>query len=369
MDDRLYQVEQQKQQAINQSNSMYQGLLNDNQALYDQQNKYANEQEIIQNDILDKQLANQRTEIERQKEVANQNYQTESKRARNDYTSFINPYGVNAESQASMGLANSGLSETTKLGGWNTYQNRLANANKAMQDAFTQYDKDLNDAILNNDVQKAQNALNKLQMQLQFSQDFYNNKSTISQNQLSNNQSLDNDYFNRYQTVYGNIEQEKARAEAIRQWEAEMAEQQRQYNENLAWQKEQSRIQQAQWQKEYELSKKKVASSFSSNNGSIGGITDTSQNNNSSTVKSSSSISAGIGAGLAGLLGGGGNSSQNLSTTMSPILSTKEYDWYDKNFSPTMSETELAKAIKSGLDSKKIKESDVNNIYRAYGLK
>lgn len=348
MDDRLYKVEQQKQQALNQSNNMYQGLLNDNQALYDKQNAYANEQEVIQNNILDKQLANQRTEIERQKEIANQNFQTESKRAKNDYTAFINPYGVQAESQASRGLANSGLAETTKLGGWNTYQNRLANANKVMQDAFTQYDKDLNEAILNNDVQKAQNALNKLQMQLEYSQSYYNNKSSISQNQLSNNQNLDSDYFNRYQTEYGNIQAEKAAEEARRQWEAEFAEQQRQYNENLAYQREQSRIAQEQWQKEYELSKKKVSSS-SGRSGS------------KSSKKSGSSYALSDGSSSKG--------SNTYSANMSPNLSTKEYKWYSQNFAENMTDSQLAKAIESGIKNGKLKESDVKNIYKAYGLK
>lgn len=253
-DERLSAINQQKQEAINQSNNMYEGLLTDNENLYNQQQDYANQYEQIQNDTLDKQLAFQQQEIEKQKQEAQQIKENEAKKAQNDYMSFINPYGVQAESQANSGLLNSGLSETSKLGGWNTYQNRLASANKAMQDAFAEYDSAINEARLNNDVQKAQNALNKLQMQLEFQQNYYSNKSTISQNQLSNNQALDSDYYNRYQTEYQNIQNEKAAAEAIRQWEAEMAEQQRQFNEQMAWQQEQARIAQEQWEREYALS-------------------------------------------------------------------------------------------------------------------
>lgn len=348
MDDRLYQVEQQKQQALNQSNSMYEGLLNDNQNLYNQNIENVNQQEQIQNEILDKQLANQRTEIEKQKEIANQNYQTEAKRAKNDYTSFINPYGVNAESQANQGLANSGLSETTKLGGWNTYQNRLASANKVMQDAFTQYDRDLNDAMLNNDVQKAQNALNKLQMQIQFSQNFYNNKSSLTQNQLSNNQSLDNDYFNRYQTIYGNIEAEKARAEAIRQWEAEMAEKQRQYNENMAWQKEQQRIQQEQWAKQYALSqyqaqtaRQKAAQSQNQNTPSLDDTSDKRNIDNS-----------------------------QVTANMTPYFNTSAgKEWFDNNFSNSMSKNELVSTVARGISLGQISDVEADRIYDCYGLK
>lgn len=196
MDDKLYQIEQQKQQAINNSNNTYQNLLNDNQALFDKQQEMLSNQERISNELLDRQLENQRRKIEQQKETARENYQTEQKRAKNDYLGFTNKYGVQAESFADRGLLNSGVSETSKLGGYNALQNRVSAANKVMQDAILQYDNDLNDAILNNDVQKAQNALNRLQMQMQYSQEFYNNNSTLKQNQLSNNQGLDNDYFN-----------------------------------------------------------------------------------------------------------------------------------------------------------------------------
>lgn len=254
-DERLAKIEQEKQNALNQSNNTYNDLLQGNQDIYNQQQEYANKYEQTQNEALDKQLAFNEQKINQQKEIAKQNMETEQKKAKNDFVSYTNPYGLQAEQFASQGLLNSGVSETAKLGGFNSYQNRLASANKAMQDAFVQYDNDMNQARLNNDVQKAQNALAKLEMQLKYSESFYNNKSTLTQNQLSNNQQLDSDYYNRYQTTYNNIQAEKQRDEAIRQWELEMQEKQRQYNENLAFQKAESQRQQANWEKEYALSK------------------------------------------------------------------------------------------------------------------
>ena len=122
---------------------------------------------------------------------------------------------------ASGGLLNSGVSETAKLGGYNTYQNRLVSANKALQDAITQYDMDMNEARLNNDVQKAQNALKKFEMQVQFAESYYNNNSNLTLQQLQNNQNLDSEYYNRYNTEYNNIQEERAREEAIREWQAQ----------------------------------------------------------------------------------------------------------------------------------------------------
>ena len=258
-DERLSVINQQKQEAINQSNNMYEGLLTDNENIYNQQLDYANQYEQTQNEALDKQLAFQQEQIEKQKQEAQQIKETEAKKAKNDYTSFVNPHGYQAEHFPSQGLANSGVSETTKLGGWNTYQNRLATANKAMQDAFTEYDTAINEARLNNDVQKAQNALTKLQMQLEYAQNYYSNKSTISQNQLSNNQALDSDYYNRYQTEYNNIQAEKEREEAIRQFNEQLALQQQQFE----YQKQQDALAQQNWEKEYALAQQQARSSSS----------------------------------------------------------------------------------------------------------
>lgn len=263
MDERLAQVEKDKQNALNNSNNFYNQIIQNNQDLYNQQNQYANTYEQTQNELLDKQLAHNEQLINQQKDIARQNMETESRKAKNDFTAYTNPYGLQAEQFASQGLLNSGVSETAKLGGYNTYQNRLASANKAMQDAFVQYDNDINQARLNNDVTKAQNALEKLKMQLQYSESFYNNKNTYLQNQLSTNQNLDSEYYNRYQTTYNNIQSEKAKEEAIRQWEKEFAEQQRQYNESMAYQKEQDKQSQANWEKEYALSKSKARTSGS----------------------------------------------------------------------------------------------------------
>lgn len=366
MDERLIKVNNEKQAAINNSNNMYNQLLQDNQKLYDQQNQYANTFEQTQNDVLDKQLAFNTGLIEQQKEKAQQNFETESKKARNDYTAYTNPYGLQAEQFASRGLLNSGVSETAKLGGYNTYQNRLATANKVMQDAFTQYDNDINEARLNNDVQKAQNAIKKLELQVQFSESFYNNKSTLSQNQLSNNQNLDSEYFNRYNTEYNNIQAEKQRAEAIRQWEAEMAEKQRQYNESLAYQKQQDALAQANWEREYALAKKKASSSSASNYGTItNGSNSNSEKAQSSNDKKVSTVVAGN---ALGNIFKGVSNNKKVESIKTPSISTKEYKWYNENFQKSMSSDALVKKIAQGINSGKLSEKDGDNILKAYGL-
>ena len=336
MDERLSKIEEQRQAALNQSNNAYGEMLQNNQNLYNQQNSFLNQYESTQNDMLDRQLAFQESLINQQKDKARQNMEAEQKRARNDYTSYINPYGVQAESFASNGLLNSGVSETAKLGGYNTYQNRLASANKVMQDAFTQYDNDMNEARLNNDVQKAQNALEKLKMQLEYSENYYNNKNTLTQNQLQYNQTLDSEYFNRYNAEYNNIQEEKAREEAIRQWQAQ-----------FDYQKQQDALAQQNWEREYALSQAKTYGS--SGSGSSGGYS----LDDSSTTSNSNSSSRKLTA---------VNSISNNGFTK------EEYSWYLKNFPEQMSEEEIESKLVEGVQKGMIPENKVDMILRRYGL-
>lgn len=349
MDDRLAQVEKEKQEALNQSNDAYGSMLQNNEDLYNQQNSYAEQYEQSQNEMLDKQLQYNEGIINQQKDIARQNMKAEQKRAKNDYQAYVNPYGNQAESFASRGLLNSGVSETAKLGGYNTYQNRLATANKVMQDAFVQYDNDMNQARLNNDVQKAQNALKKLEMQLQYSENYYNNKNTLTQNQLTNNQSLDSEYYNRYNTEYNNIQEEKAREEAIRQWEAQMAEQQRQFNEQMAYQKARDAVADQQWKQQYELSKKSVSTKTSSSSSLSG--------SSSSSSKSSSTQSL--------------QNTQSNTQKFKAVRSVNQ--WFDsqltdKQFKEGLTADELSEILAKGMSQGKLTQTDVNNIYKSYGL-
>lgn len=311
MDERLTNIEAQKQAQLQKSDALYNNILQDNQNLYNMQQNYANQYETTQNDILNKQLEFNTNLIEQQKQVARENARVEQNKARNEYNAFVNPYGNQAERLASQGLANSGVSETAALGGYNAYQNRVATANKVMQDAITQYDNDINQARLNNDVAKAQNALEKLKMQLSYSESYYNKKADTMQNQFNTGRNIDTDYYNRYQTEYQNIQNEKARQEAIRQWETEMAEKQRQYNENMAYQKERDRVADEQWQKEYNLSKSKIAASRS-------------------------------GGGSVALTGGNQQNNGNYQ-----IVSTDENGWGETNLTQRISDGSVAKVYRN----------------------
>ena len=238
-----------------------------------------------------------------------------------------------------------------------------------MNEAKLQFDNAIKEAYLNNDVNKANLALQILQQQQEEALRNFNYISDTKQNQLSNNQALDSDYYNRYNTLYSQIQQEKATAEAIRQWEAEMAEQQRQYNESLALQREQMAQEQARWEKEYALSKATAYNnSRSSNHGSL---TDSNSGSLTNTATSGNSYPYGASGSLLGLLGLNGSSNSNSNKTYSArstparFSSNMARSWYDANISgKSFSQGDLENTLASGLKRGTISESDVKSILK-----
>jgi hypothetical protein len=275
-DERYKQITNDKQTAINQSNQTYDKMLADNTAYSQNVDKYLNEYQTKQNDIYDKQTQFQVDLQNQNKEKAEEEYNKEAIASKNAYYDFVNPYGVQREIQAQNGLNRSGYSETVKSQAWTTQQNRTAQARATMNEAKRQFDNAIKEAYLNNDTLKAELALKILDKQQEEALRSLNYTTDVAQQRLSNNQSLDSEYNSRYNTLWSQIQQEEATKEAIRQWEAEQAENQRQFNEKMAYQKERDKVSDAQWEKEYALSKQKVNNSGSSGGSYYGSLSDTS---------------------------------------------------------------------------------------------
>lgn len=375
---RYQALEQEKQNALSNSNKTYEDLLNKNTEYSQGVKDYLDQYQKTQNDIYDKQTAFNVALQEQNKQKAEQEYQKEATASKNAYYDFINPYGVQAEIQAQNGLKGSGYSETTKSQAWTTQQNRTAQAKASMNDAKLQFDNAIKEAYLNNDVNKANLALQILQQQQEEALRNFNYVSDTKQNQLSNNQNLDSDYNNRYNTLYSQIQQEKATQEAIRQWEAEMAEQQRQYNESMAYKREQDRIAQEQWEKEYALSKYKTYSSESSGGTALTGSNDKllNSNNSMSYTDSNGNIVTTSSDGKITVSKAQSSSSNNTSNrTVTAMSSPTKFssntakDWFNKNISgKKFTESDLGNLLSKGRSSKKINDSDIDRILKTYGL-
>lgn len=276
-DERFKQVETDKTNEINKTNTMYNGMINQSDSYYqaqiDASKEWANTQTDLQNQQTDLAIE----QINQQKDQANKDYTREQKGAYTDFQKQTNAYGANAEQMAASGLTNSGYSETSRVSMYNTYQNRYAMAKDSYNRALLNYDNGIKEARLSNSSKLAEIAYQSLQTQLQLSLEGFQYKNNLLLQQADAINKVNDTYYNRYQNVLQQINQENALAEQIRQYNEKMAEEKRQYNETMAFQKDQAKQEQKNWEKQYALSKS--SASRSSSGGSSGGVQLTNGNN------------------------------------------------------------------------------------------
>ena len=238
-DERFKQVENEKQSELDKYNKTYDNLINERNNFTNQQQQLVDQWENTQKDIANQNLQYQKDLIEQQRNKAEKEYQNEAKASYIDYQKEVDKYGVSRENVVNNGLSNSGYAESSKVDMYNTYQNGLGTARKSMQDAGIEFDNAIRQAQLSNDETLAQNALKALQDKLNIALEGFNYKTEQENNRLNWNNTINNNYYNRYKDVESQINYENETAEKIRQ-----------YNENMAYQKEQQRLEQQRWEQE-----------------------------------------------------------------------------------------------------------------------
>jgi hypothetical protein len=146
------------------------------------------------------------------------------------------------------------------------------------------YNNSIKDARLQNNSALAEIAYKALQQQLELSLQGFQYKNQLLIEKANKKTEVENNYYNRYQNVLAQINQENALAEQVRQ-----------YNENLALQKAKFEEEKRQYNEQMALAKSKSSSSGGSSGGSnkssgkVKSSSSSSSKNSSSKVKSSSS--------------------------------------------------------------------------------
>ena len=238
-DERFKQVENEKQSELDKYNKTYDNLINERNNFTNQQQQLVDQWENTQKDIANQNLQYQKDLIEQQRNKTEKEYQNEAKASYIDYQKEVDKYGVSRENVTANGLSNSGYAESSKVDMYNTYQNRLATARKSLEDAGIEFDNAIREAQMSNNETLAQNALTALQNKLNIALEGFNYKTEQENNRLNWNNTINNNYYNRYKDVESQINYENETAEKIRQ-----------YNENMAFQKEQQRLEQQRWEQE-----------------------------------------------------------------------------------------------------------------------
>ena len=182
--------------------------------LMKEQNTLLEQQKAEQEKIVDTGLEKTQNEINRQKEEYDREATKQGKALYADYRKQANPYGATAEQLASQGLNKSGYAETTQARMYNEYQRNVTSLMTETKRLKAEADFQMNQAFLDADIQKAQNALAIYQQQAQLAITNYNL---------------------RYQKYRDDV--------ADAQWE-----------KSYQMQQQQAQQSQANWEKEYQLS-------------------------------------------------------------------------------------------------------------------
>lgn len=238
-DERFEQVESAKNQALNNINNTYNNMINQSDQYYQAQIDAAKEYGQTQQELQQQQTDFAIEQVNQQKEQAEKDYKKEQSGAYVDWQKQSNAYGANAEQMAASGLAGTGYSESSQVSMYNTYQNRVATARESYNKAILNYDNAIKDAILQNNAKLAEIAYQALQTQLELSLEGFQYKNSLVLEQVNAQQTIDNEYYDRWLNVLNQINTENALAEEKRQFEAQMAEEKRQFDLQLAEEKRQ----------------------------------------------------------------------------------------------------------------------------------
>lgn len=234
-DKRFTEVENDKSAAINESNEMYDDMISNSDSFYQSQinaaKEYAETQKKNQQAATDFAIE----EINQQKAQAKSDYLKEQSGAYTDWQKQSGAYGANAEQMAASGLRNTGYSESSQVSMYNQYQNRVATAREAFQRAVLNYNNAITEARLQNNAALAEIAYQALQQQLELSLAGFQYKNTLLLDKADKKRTIDQMYYQRYQDVLKQINTENTLKEQIRQ-----------YNESMAFQREQFEYQKAQ---------------------------------------------------------------------------------------------------------------------------
>lgn len=167
---------------------------------------YADKQTEIQNE----QFKQTQTEINQQKAQLEKDYTKEQSAAYTDHQKQINPYGVQSEERAAMGLADSGYAESSKVAVYNQYQARVTAARESFMLAKQNYDNMMANARIQNSSALAKIAYEALAQQSALAIELVTKKSTLVLEQAREKRAINSLYDDKWNTTVNRLMQEKA---------------------------------------------------------------------------------------------------------------------------------------------------------------
>ena len=157
--------------------------------------------------------------IEQQKAQAKTDFQKEASAAYVDYQKQSNPYGVEAEQRAAMGMTNTGYSESSLVSMYNQYQVRFTAAREIYQKALMNYNNAITEAKLQNSSILAEIAYTALEKEMEAITAWTQRSNDLLIEKANQKLKIMEVYDNKYQDVYDRLMQENTLAEEARQFD------------------------------------------------------------------------------------------------------------------------------------------------------
>ena len=272
-DSRFQAVEDEKKQALNNVNNTYNTMISQSDQFYNNQQNLIKDYETTQKELQQQQSDFTIEQINQQKDQANKDYTKEQKASYVDYQKQSNQYGANAEAMASRGMNYTGYAESNQVSMYNTYQNRYATARETYNRAVLNYDNSIKEAQLANSSALAEISFNSMQKQLELALEGFQYKNTLLQTQLQMQNETEDRYYNRWKNVQDQINTENA-----------LAEQKRQFNQQIALQRDELNWQKQKAAMENSIRAQAGGGSGGGSNGGSGGGNDSIDQSNSITT-------------------------------------------------------------------------------------
>lgn len=244
-DSRVKNNETARNQALNESNKVYEQVMANNNTILEKNDDYANQYLQKNSEMVDAQTNLDINKIEQQKVKAEDTFRKNAKEANKSYIDATNNYGVQAELRAQNGLNNGGYIESKAITRFNEQQKALGTARANTNQAIQELNNSISQAKLENNSKKASYSLEVAKMRLEAQVESLQRQSNLQVQQLEAKQNLNNTYDNLYMQIVDQINAEKQREQ-----------EKDQFNKQLAYTKAQDKITNDYAKKNLDLRKK-----------------------------------------------------------------------------------------------------------------
>jgi len=214
---RMNEQVQERDKLLADYNTQYQNQLNEYQVLQDQQQANIDNWAETQREQQQKQTDYEIGLINQNKAEAEKQTKTEQANAYIDYQKGLNEFGGSSEQLASQGLQGTGFAKNQDIAMNITYQNRVASANTALQKANTDYNNQIQQALLSNDANLAALAYQEMQQQYQLALQGFEYRTSMLNQKLDYETSTRNTYYNRINDYLNKIETYKNNINSVQQ--------------------------------------------------------------------------------------------------------------------------------------------------------